>query len=651
MQPSSVPKTTDFGWMTTGLGLLAALVAGLGMFAGVAVTGVGDGLSTAVCLAAEEEHPGHGESPKQDLDQAVTTAPKVVRRWPSVEAFLASQDGHAVGPLSELPVRTDIRQAVVLSVQCLSEHVNWDRTRLPPLNDPANRETGPRASGRYPELYWGAECRKDGTGQFGPKSREHALESGVAHVVGRTLWATLLAEETVGVRPPDETIEVLSRYCRDMYDNPDHLAAFVNRDKDFQRFTICHDLREGLLGLLGLARVRKSEWAARQAGDMVATLQKVTDDEGHLSLAKAREVGLEKRLLGTGNDATTSGRLVGPLVEYHQFSGDPRALELAGRYARAALESTFTSEGRFRGCKSSSGHIHSMTSTLAGVTRYAIFTKNRRMIERCRRVMDQGVPRYASSWGWVDEVMPCHTANEIGRGEINQTGDVIRTALMLGEAGYPGYYELAERYLRSTLLPVQHREDELKLFLKGNDAPEADSTRNVPARVVGGYSMFLPNDRMQEGGWPLTTQDIISGGVHALCESWRHRCTIEEDSWRVNLLLDYEGHGIVIRSSLPLEGTISFRTSAAKVLLIRIPGWVAADTLQLTVDGQSRAVVVEEGYARISGLKAGSQGALRMAVPCKVETETVDGTKYTTTWVGNQLIGVLPRGTVSPLPF
>jgi hypothetical protein len=30
---------------------------------------------------------------------------------------------------------------------------------------------------------------------------------------------------------------------------------------------------------------------------------------------------------------------------------------------------------------------------------------------------------------------------------------------------------------------------------------------------------------------------------------------------------------------------------------------------------------------------------------------TVDGTAYTTTWVGNQIINIQPRGSVSPLPF
>ena len=53
----------------------------------------------------------------------------------------------------------------------------------------------------------------------------------------------------------------------------------------------------------------------------------------------------------------------------------------------------------------------------------------------------------------------------------------------------------------------------------------------------------------------------------------------------------------------------------------------------------------------IDGLQAGETGAVTFPLPVKIERETVDGVEYTTTWVGNQLIQILPRGTVSPLPF
>ncbi|MHB8973841.1 MAG: hypothetical protein ACYC4N_25680, partial [Pirellulaceae bacterium] len=379
---------------------------------------------TVIVLCLLRESAGGAEDgPRIDpaAPASVVSKPAVIQEWSSVEAFLAAGDPACVGRLQNQTIRTDIHTAATLAVRSLAEHMNWDRCRLPPLSDPANRDITARSALSLPELYWGAECLADGTGRFGPVARSHPLDTGVAHVIGRALWAMLLAEETMEIAAPSVPLEVLTRYCQAAYDNSDHLGAFIDPGADFRRAAVCHDQREGFLGLLALARVRKDPWATEELQRVLATLESITDAAGHLSLEKAKEVGLQAALLGTGNDATTCGRLVEPLVEYYEFTGNPRALKLAGRYAAATLASTFQVDGRFREVASSSGHIHSMTSSLCGITRYAIVADDCQILEQCCRILDVGVVEYASTWGWVDEVMPQHPANEIGRGEINQT--------------------------------------------------------------------------------------------------------------------------------------------------------------------------------------------------------------------------------------
>jgi hypothetical protein len=56
-------------------------------------------------------------------------------------------------------------------------------------------------------------------------------------------------------------------------------------------------------------------------------------------------------------------------------------------------------------------------------------------------------------------------------------------------------------------------------------------------------------------------------------------------------------------------------------------------------------------YVRISELHAGDEGKILFDVPVRVERERVDGTDYTTTWIGNQTVDIDPRGPISPLPF
>ena len=206
-------------------------------------------------LDAQGQGPASQGPAGAEVDFGVTSKPVVTEQWPSIDAISDPQRRATIQRLKTAAIRSDLRLAVDLATRSLSEHVNRDRCRRPPLNDPENRAATSYAAGLVPELYWGADRLEDGSGRFGPVARSHALDTGVAHVVGRALWAILLAEETVGVSPSAETVDNLSRYCHDLYDNPDHLGAFIDPANGFERAVVCHDLREGFLGLLSLARV------------------------------------------------------------------------------------------------------------------------------------------------------------------------------------------------------------------------------------------------------------------------------------------------------------------------------------------------------------------------------------------------------------
>ena len=203
------------------------------------------------------------------------------------------------------------------------------------------------------------------------------------------------------------------------------------------------------------------------------------------------------------------------------------------------------------------------------------------------------------------------------------------------------------------LLPTQHREPELRDFLRDNEKPKSDAEFDVIRRTVGGYAMQLPNDRMREGDWPLSTLDITSGAIHAMTECYRHRVTRNSDTSSVNLYFDYDGDDVTIESYLPLEGRIAFTMKHEGTLRIRVPEWCdsAAMRAQVAGSGAAAKVEVDKGYFVIAGLAAGAHGEVTFPVACKVEKEIVDGTEYTTTWIGNQIVDIQPRGVVSPLPF
>ena len=593
-----------------------------------------------------------GSNPEVPFNQRAETTrskpPQVTEHWSSSDEFSAATGWKN---LDQLPIRTDLRRAVELGVTSLRHHLNWDHIWQTPLNDPMNRMFLPAGSQGFPELYWGCNFLLDRTGAMGPSERKHPLEISVSHVVGRAMWATLLAEETAGIPMEASHYTVLEQYTRDMFDNVDSLPSFYDPESHFERAVIGHDMREGFLSLLAMMRARKDTWARETAHRMVKTLASVSDAQGHLSPQLAEKAWKTNRIRGMGCDATTNGRLVGPFVEYWQYSGDQEALALAKGYAYATLRSAFTAEGHFAPFKDSGGHIHSITSSLAGMIQYAIAANDTTLLAECMEIMLHGIPEYFSSWGWGDEVTPDHPANLIARGEINQTGDVLRAALYLGEAGHPEFYEMAERYLRGMLLPTQFMEEDLREFLHENPAPKGDWERNILARVIGGYAMQRPNDRMDSGIWPLTTQDIISGGVHALCACIQHQVTADEKAVRVNLLFDANTPDILLDSGLPLQGSLRFAMKTGKTLLIRIPVWVDPQVMKLMVNGSAHKLGTRDGYVEITGLQPGDQGELVFPVPFKKEKETVDGTEYTTTWAGGQIIEIEPHGAISPLPF
>ena len=153
--------------------------------------------------------------------------------------------------------------------------------------------------------------------------------------------------------------------------------------------------------------------------------------------------------------------------------------------------------------------------------------------------------------------------------------------LLFGGYGSPEYYELAERYLRSMLLPTQHRMPELSEFLRDRSQPADDSERRTVERSIGGYAMQLPNDRMREGDWPVSTLDITSGAVHAMSECYRQRTVVQGRTYTVNLLFDYSDDAVDIRSELPWTGRVEFTAkSPIDRIRIRIPTWVDRSTMQ-----------------------------------------------------------------------
>ncbi len=542
-------------------------------------------------------------------------SPELIQNWQNVNDF-SRETGIDV---NSLPVRKDIIKAIELSVHCLTNQFDRDRQNEP---------------------YFYCLRKVDGTGEM-----KHAVEIGIPHVVGRSMLGCEIAHQNVGIAFPSEAFDIYEYYCKQSFDNADHLNSYY---KDGRRGVEMHNMREGLWGLWALIVGRNSEWAKDMARKMLESLDKMTDDDGKWSdeLAKKNHFSITGGIM-----PDNQARMIDPLLAYYEVTGDKQALKLAEGYARVGLDVIFDNEGKFSPFGQSSGHIHSITSSLSGITQIAIRRNKKKMLDKCIRIMQNGVPEYFSSWGWGDEVMPEHPANVVSQGELNQIGDVVRTALYLGEAGYSEYYEMAEKYLRCMLLPSQYWLDDLQVFLKEKDDPKSDSEKDILSRALGGYGFVLPNARIRDSEYPVETQDITSGAVHALSECWKHVLINNKKDCKYNLLFSVANNNFDIKSYLPQKGLIEIKVKVDKTLFVRIPDWVKSSSIVLLINGEKESFVIEDGYLKIQNSKPGSSCSIMFDIPCSIEQETVDGVVYVTTWIGNQVIDIKPRGIISPLPF
>ncbi len=320
-------------------------------------------LLTAMVSAADSPSPTASEQQKQGR----MVAPVVVQSWPEMAAFVKERE--SLNP-ERLPIRTDIREAIELCVKHLNSLYDRDKDNEPFFY--VNREA-------------------DGTGKM-----HHSVEIGIPHVVGRCLLGCMMAEKLAGVPFPQDGLAILERYCRISFDNPDHLNAYFD-PKTGERFIEFHNMREGLYGLWALIAGRNSAWARETAHQMLATLESITDADGAWSIELAKKAAMDSRCRGLS--VANAARLIDALLAYHDCTDDPLAMKLAGLYARQGLRTIYTQDGRFAAMEKSSGHVHSITSSLSGIASYAVRSNDAEMLASCRRIMETGVLEYFSSWG------------------------------------------------------------------------------------------------------------------------------------------------------------------------------------------------------------------------------------------------------------
>ena len=322
-----------------------------------------------------------------------------------------------------------------------------------------------------------------------------------------------------------------------------------------------------------------------------------------------------------------------------RVNGDEAALDLADRMTRFALAHCFSEEGSIR--EEAGTHGHSINAMVAGMADLALLTGDADRLLRVKAIYDVGLPRFHSRFGWSQEALDRHNL----RGESNNTGDLLRLALLLGACGWASCYGDAERILRSHLLPSQVVD---VADLPDDEAAE-DAWSRRASRLRGGFSFPTPNDLLLDGNAPLTTYDITSGAVDGLCEARKAMATCISGVPRVHLLFSGEAAGMRIESDLPARGAVRLQAEeGVGSAMVRLPSWVDLQETKVTVGGKEVPLRVYGGYAFIP---MGSSGFAEVTFPIaeKRTVESICYQRFEIQWRGDQITAMSPPAQHRPM--
>ena len=397
-----------------------------------------------------------------------------------------------------------------------------------------------------------------------------------ANIPGRHLNALLNVENAIGMRLDESAVRKHAEAAYYSFSGPAPVPLNRDRIDGPLSFFLTHNFREGLHALYPLVRYRNEARAQELAEACIAAILELWSPSEGWDVQRCRQrVGIEPT-----ESTFVSGlaRVLGPLTKYYRATQSPSALDLALILKERLLVDTFLPDGHYDR-DVHGGHTHSTTCVMSSLAQLAELTHDMSLLDRVKAFYDNGLSEFSDQLGWVVE--STEENRNPDRGEVNNTGDIVETALILGRAGHTQCLEDAERIVRCHILPSQLRDI---AFIEEPPNPDGvDGLHNVATRHQGAFGFPAPY-----GHEPIDVDrvsfnmDIVGGAVASLCEVYRDATVFDETGHHVNLLFDHQTDAITVQSNVTHD---DFRVTIKKPgpLWIRIPSWV--DRSEIRVKG------------------------------------------------------------------
>ena len=434
---------------------------------------------------------------------------------------------------------------------------------------------------------------------FGARARPVAQlrETAESHIPGRHLNALLNAEDAAGISLDEDAVDKHARACFFSYGAA--LPLPLQRvDPSGQPAKLWdHDIREGFHALYSLVKYRRSERARELAEASIAAIFDLWDPDTGWDVERLqRDHGVEYLEHPQKSLVPGLGRSVGPLVKYYRATGYGPALELATVLTEKLIAEVYLEDGSHDNDRFYT-HSHSTTCVMSSLAQLADLTRDSTLMDRVRVFYDNGLLAIRDEVGWSiegsggpDEDYP--QGRNPDRGESNNTGDIVETALILGRWGYTQYYQDAERILRGHLLPSQLRDVS---WMEEPPNPEGvDGKRDAADRMRGAFGTPAPYGH-EAIGMPAVgfAMDIVGGSVGSLCEAYREATRSDEAGHWVNLLFDHETSDVQVESPYT-HSALRVRVKRPGPLFVRVPLW--ADHRSVKIEGTADTPRFTNGY-------------------------------------------------------
>lgn len=304
-----------------------------------------------------------------------------------------------------------------------------------------------------------------------------------------------------------------------------------------------------------------------------------------------------------------------------------------------------------------SGHVHTRTLSLQNILMVGLETGQREYVECAKKGIDIILEQCGSSFGWIAENL--YTAG-IESSEMCCLVDTLLLLVSLAENGYPEYWGTIERFVRNHLVKSQFvLDDAMREVMKENlkETPptvtdDSRTYRDVLERIEGGYAgpiyandifSYYPSSRSNPNAKKLID---VSGccspsGIKAVCFAYDAIASLKNGDCTINLSLTRDDDDISIRSTRDDDGTIEIQSKRDLNVRYRLPDWINAETVTLSVDGKERETdISEDGMLEIGSLSGGQKAAVSMAVPEKTSRENVGRVDHEIQWRGDTIVGM-----------